>query len=177
MSLGAELDADVGVGNADLQAVLALTASMNSLTKELKKTRDLERAYQKGAVEVILRGSAVSNSAGATLIIGLGGPAYGRLWEVRRITCGGAFWTSTVAGQGLLIVSAASGQVTPALGDIVDQAPSLPNVALYGTRQFTVRHPNHVYLVILTPTVSTQYAAGGQATDYPDERVALTTEY
>lgn len=175
MSLDTGIDADLNVGDVELKAVLGLTASLNSLTKELKKTRDIEAAYQRGAVEVVLRGSASSDSGSDTLIIGLGGPAFGRLWEVRRLTVGGGLWTTTVAGQALVVVGPAH-SLTPPLSDIVDQAGTLPSVSGYSTRQIVVRHPDHLRVVFLTPTASTQYAVGGAATDYPDRRTSLTTE-
>jgi hypothetical protein len=175
MSIGGEFEAEVDLGPLVLETLVGLKASFDSVTKELRKSREEEAAYQRGAVSVPLRQSAMSNSAGASLIMDMGGPSYGRLWEVRRITVGGALWTSTVAGQGLLIVTASSGQVTPALYDIADQSPTLPDVALYSSRQLVVRHPNHLFLVILTPTATTQYAAGGEATDLPDRRVPLRT--
>ena len=175
MSMGAEVEAEVDLGPLVLESIVGLKASFDTVAKELKKAREVEDAYQRGAVSVPLRQSAVSNAAGSTIVMDMGGPQYGRLWEVRRITVGGALWTSTVAGQGLLIVTSSSGQVTPALYDIADQSPSLPNVALYSSRQLVVRHPNHLFLVILTPTATTQYAAGGEATDLPDRRVPLRT--
>ena len=175
MSMGGEIEAEVDLGPLVLDAMVGMKASFDSMAKEMKKIRDEEAAYQRGAVSVPLRASQMSDAAGASLIMDMGGPTYGRLWEVRRITVGGALWTSVVSGQGLLIVTSSSGQVTPALYDIADQSPSLPNVALYSSRQLVVRHPNHLFLVILTPTASTQYAAGGEATDLPDRRVPLRT--
>lgn len=175
MSLGAGVDAEVDLGPLVFELMGGIKASLDSLTKAIKRTRDIEDAYQFGAVEVMLRSAAVSGSSGS-LILGLGGPPYGRLWEVKRLTVGGALWTSTVAGQAIVVVSPASGQLTPTLADVADQAGSLPSVAYYSTRQLVVRHPNHLYVVILTPTATTQYAVGGTATNFPDKRLALETE-
>jgi len=175
VSLQAEVEGGAEVGGFSLDAIVGLKASLDGLTTELRKRRAIEAAYQGGAVEVMLRGAAVSASTG-NLIIGLGAPSYGRLWEVKHLTVGGALWTSSVAGQAIVVISPASGQTTPALVDIADQANSLPNVAYYSTRQLVVRHPNHLFVVILSPTGSTQYSVGGAATEFPDKRLQLETE-
>ena len=175
MSLQAEVEGGAEVGGFSLDAIVGLKASLDGLTTELRKRRAIEAAYQGGAVEVPLRQAAVSASTG-NLVMSLGGPSYGRLWEVKHLTVGGALWTSTVAGQALIVVSPASGQTAPALSDVADEAGTLPNVAYYSTRQLVVRHPNHLYVVILSPTATTQYSVGGQATDFPDKRLLLETE-
>jgi hypothetical protein len=175
VTIGTEAQAEVDLGPLVLNAIIDLHASIDTLNKRLRNIAAIEAAYQDGAIEVPLRNAAVSAASGS-LIMGLGGPRYGRLWEVKRLTIGGAQWTSVVAGQALIVVSPTAGQLTPALGDIADQAGSLPLVSYYSTRQLTVRHPNHLYVVILTPTASTQYSVGGQATDYPDKRLVLDTE-
>jgi hypothetical protein len=175
MSIGADVDAEVDLGPLVFELMGGIKASLDSLASAIKKMRDNEEAYQRGAVQVVLRGSAMSDSGSDTLEIGLGGPPYGRLWEVKSLTVGGGLWTTTAAGQALVVVSPAR-SLTPALTDIVDQAGTLPSVAYYSTRQLVVRHPNHLRVVFLTPTASTQYAVGGQATDLPDRRTALVTE-
>ena len=79
-------------------------------------------------------------------------------------------------GTMLIVVSPSAGQLTPALPDIVDQANSLPIVATYGTRQVVVKHPNHLFAIVLTPSTSTTYAVGGEATDFPDKLLPITLE-
>jgi len=175
VSLQAEVEGGAEVGGFSLDAIVGLKASLDGLTTELRKRRQMEAAYQGGAVEVMLRNAAVSASTG-NLIMGLGGPPYGRLWEVKRLTVGGALWTSSVAGQAIVVISPASGQTAPPLNDVADQASTLPNVAYYSTRQLVVRHPNHLFIVILSPTATTQYSVGGQASDFPDKRLLLETE-
>jgi hypothetical protein len=175
MSIEGDVDAGVNLGPLHIHGMAELDAGVNSIVEQLKALRNIEEAYQFGAVQVKLAGTASSNSLGATIEISLGGPAYGRLWQVRSLVVGGSLWTSTVAGEALVVLSPAK-NLTPALTDIVDQAASLPLPALYGTGQIVVRHPNHLRVVILTPTVSTQYAAGGYATDMPDKRERIEVD-
>lgn len=172
--MGAEMEAEVDLGPLVLESIVGLKASFDSVAKELKKARDIEDAYQRGAIEVPLRQSAVSGATGS-LLMGLGGPAYGREWQVKRLTIGGSLWTSTVAGTALVLISPSSGQLLPSTSDIADQAAALPSVAYYSARQLVVRHPNHLYVIILTPTAITQYAVGGEATDLPDRRIPIRT--
>jgi hypothetical protein len=175
MSLETEVAGGVELGPFSLKALAGIAAGIDTMNKRLHNIAKREESYQFGAVEVMLRGSCVSATTG-NLIMCLDGPSYGRLWEVKRLTVGGALWTSTVGGQAIVVLSPASGQVTPATSDVADQAASLPSVAYYSTRQLTVRHPNRLYVVILSPTASTQYAVGGQATDLPDKRVSIDVE-
>ena len=174
MSLGAEVDAEVDLGPLVLQALVGLGASMDTLNKHLKKLHDLEEAYQFGAVKVQLRNSVTSPASGS-FEIGLGGPAYGRLWQVNSLVIGGVLWTSTVGGNAIVYVGPVK-NLTPPLTDVVDQAGSLPSVAQYSTGQIIVRHPSHLRIVVLSPTATTAYAAGGTATDMPDARAPLTVE-
>lgn len=175
MSMGAEVDAEVDLGPLVLESIVGLKASFDSVAKELRKARAEEEAYQFGAVEIPLSGAEVSAASG-NLVISLGGPSVGRLWQLRRLAVGGGVWTSTVAGQVLVVISSSTASQTPPLANIVDQAGTLPNIATYSTRQVVIRHPNRLFVVIITPTASTQYAVGGSVTDYPDRRVRLTTE-
>lgn len=175
MSMEAEVGGGLELGNFSLKTLIEIGATLDSIHKHLKGIRKIEEAYEFGAVQVILRGTATSDSASDTIEIGLGGPSYGRVWQVHRLTVGGALWTTTAAGQALVVVSP-SKTLTPALSDIADQAGSLPSVAYYGAGQLVVRHPNHLRVVFLTPTATTQYAVGGQAIDLPDRHLRLETE-
>lgn len=176
MTIGAEMDAEVDLGPLVLESIVGLKASFDSLSKHLRNIAKVEAAYQGGVTELPIRKVATSAASG-NLIIGCGGPAYGRLWEVKRLTVGGVLWTSTVSGQAIVVIGSVSdGQVTPPLTDVADQAGTLPNVAYYSTRQLVVRHPGHLFVVIIAPTAATQYAVGGQVSDFPDRRLLLDTE-
>jgi hypothetical protein len=174
MTMEAEVGAGVEVGGASLDALVALGGSLNGVVKHLEKLQSLEEAYQFGSVEVPLRAASVSGASGA-LVIDLGGPTYGRKWEVKRLSVGGTTWASAVGGIGQAVISP-NAQTNPAISDVADVAATLPSIAFYSTGQFVVRHPNHLYIVIVTPTASTQYAVGGSATELPDRRVRLNME-
>ncbi len=173
MTVAAGVSGGIELGEFSLGAVVGLKASMDGLAQRISRLLRYEEAYQFGAVEVALRGAAQSDAAGDSLVIDLGGPAYERLWQVRRVTIGGVSWSSTVAGQALVVVSANRAS-NPPISDVADQAATLPNVGYYSTGQLIVRHPNHLYIVVLTPTASTNYGVGGAATDLPDSRHPIT---
>ena len=170
-----EAEAELDLGPLVLNALVDLHAGINTLNKHLRNIAKLEQAYEFGAQQVPLRTSSVSGTSGS-LVFDLGGPTRGRLWELKRLVVGGAAWTSAVNGTMLIVVSPSAGQLTPALPDIVDQANSLPIVATYGTRQVVVKHPNHLFAIVLTPSSSTTYAVGGEATDFPDKLLPITLE-
>lgn len=173
MSLDAEVEAGFDLGPFSLKALAEIGATLNGMHKQLKKLAAYEEAYQFGATSVALRGTTTTDSAGDSAEIGLGGPTYGRLWQIRTLAVGGSLWTTTVAGTALVVIGP-SRTVTPALTDIVDESTSLPNVTQYGSGQLVVRHPNHLRIVLLSPTAATVYAAGGWATDLPDHRQPIS---
>jgi len=175
MTMEVATGADLELGGFTLKALFDIGATLDGIQKILKATHDREEAYQFGAVRVKLANVATSDSASDSLEIGLGGPQYGRLWQINSLVVGGVLWTTTVAGSALVFLTAVK-TVTPALPDIVDEAGSLPSVSQYSTGQIIVRHPQHIRIVILTPTATTQYAAGGWATDMPDRRTRIEVE-
>ncbi len=172
MSMDAEAGGGLELGDFSLKALIGVQAAFDGVLQHLKKIEQEENEYQYGAVEVPFRFSSVSGASG-NLVIDLGGPSYNRLWEVKRLTVGGPLWTSTVAGTALVLKGPASGQITPSLTDTCDQAATLPSVAFYGTRQLVVRHPSHLFVVILSPSATTQYAVGGEAVSFPDKRLPI----
>lgn len=174
MSLDAEVGAKVELGEFSLKALAGVGATLDGIHQQLTRLAAYEEAYQFGAKDIPLRDVQSSDSAGDTLILDLGGPTQGRKWQVRRISIGGPLYTTTVAGKGLVVVQS-SRNTTPAMSDVADVATTLPNVAFYSTGQLTVRHPNRLYIVVLTPTGSTQYAAGAVATEMPDKRTRIET--
>lgn len=176
MSLEGDLGAEVSLGGFSLETLVGLRAGMDSLVAKIDRIAKIEEAYQFGAVEVSLRGATVSTSDSVIAPIDLGGPTYGRVWQLRRLIVGGAQWGSTVAGSALVVVSANQPSATPPISDVVDQAETLPLPALYGTGQVIIRHPNHLYIVFLSPTASTTYGVGGAATDMPDKRERIDVD-
>lgn len=174
MSVEVASGADLELGGFTLKALFDIGATLDGIHTQLRKMHDLEEAYQFGGVQVKLQAVASSDSGSDTFEIGLGGPTYGRLWQVRVLVVGGPLWTTTVAGTALVVVNSAR-NLAPALTDIVDEAGSLPSISQYSTGQIVVRHPNHLRVVIYSPTASQQYAVGGYATDLPDKRERIET--
>ena len=166
-----EADAGLGLelGGFSLKTLVGIQAGIDSLAKELNHIRRIQDAYQFGAKDVPFQGTVTSDASGDTCVIDLGGPTNERMWQVRRISVGGSLYTSTVAGKALVVVSG-SRNTNPPTSDVADVASSLPLTAFYSTGHLIVRHPNRLFLVILTPTASTQYVAGGVATEMPDRR-------
>lgn len=166
-AIGVGLD----IGEASLGALFDIKASLDGMEKELHGLLDAEVAYQQlGPVQLQLRGSGVSGSSG-NLAFGVGGPKYGRLWEIRRLIIGGLTYATTVAGSVQIFVSSVSGAETARglnLADLVDQAASLPSKAFYSTGQIVLRHPQELHIVIVSPTATTQYIVGGSGFDIPD---------
>lgn len=173
MSMDALVGGGVELGEFSLKALAGVEAAFDGVMEQLKKVRRNEEAYQFGAVEVVLRGSATSDSAGDSLEIGLGGPAYGRLWQIRRVAVGGVLWSTSVNGSALLVIGSTK-NLNPPLTDVSDEVASLPSNSFYSTGQLVVRHPNHLRVVILSPSATTNYAAGGSATDLPDKREKIS---
>lgn len=169
MSLDVGAAAEVDLGGLSLQTLVGMAASLDGIREQLKALHDLEEAYQFGGIQVRLSNTGTTDSSGDTIEIGLGGPSYGRLWQLRSLSVGGPLWTTMVSGSALVVVGSAR-NLTPPTTDIVDEAGSLPSVAQYSTGQVIVRHPNHLRIVILSGTDSQQYVVGGYVTDMPDKR-------
>ncbi|MHB1475314.1 MAG: hypothetical protein ACYCV4_17165 [Dermatophilaceae bacterium] len=174
MTIGAEIGGGVELGSTSLGVIAAVGAKFDGLAAQVRKLLAEQDAYEFGAVEVALRGAATSTASGSTLVIDLGGPTHGRLWQVRRLVVGGAQWGSVVAGTALVVVGG-SASITPPTSDVADYSAAIPNVAFYSTGQLVVRNPSRLYMVVLTPTASATYAVGGAATDMPDRRERIVT--
>ena len=106
MSLEADAGVEVGLGGFSLETLVGMRAGIDKFAKTLRSIHRIEEAYQFGTVEVALRGSTAVDSNGDPVIIDLGGPSYGRLWQLRRLVVGGALYSSTMAGTALVVSSA-----------------------------------------------------------------------
>lgn len=174
MSLDADVGAGFELGPFSLKTLVAIQAGLETLAQRLEDIRRVQESYQFGPVEAPIRASAFSDSAGDTLVLDMGGPSYERKWQVRRISVGGQTWTTSVNGKALVVVSSARNS-NPATTDVADYASSLPLPAFYSTGQLIVRHPNRLFVVILSPSASTQYVAGGSVEDLPDKREPIVS--
>jgi hypothetical protein len=167
----AGLGAHFELGPVSLAAMAGLTSATQQLAKAQSDWIEQEKEYQRiGPVFVQLMGSCPTDSASDPLVLDLGGPAPGRCYEVRQLVIGGVLWSTTVAGNALVLVqpSAPAPKTAPGLGTVQDVASSLPNVAFYSSAQFRVQHPNHIFVVIISGTASTTYQVSGDAYDVPN---------
>jgi hypothetical protein len=167
----AGLGAHFELGPVSLAAMAGLTSATQQLAKAQSDWIEQEKEYQRlGPVFVQLMASSPTDSASDPLVLDLGGPAPGRCYEVRQLVIGGVLWSTTVAGNALVLVqaSAPAPNTAPGLGTVQDVASSLPNVAFYSSGQFRVMHPNHIYVVIIGGTASTTYQVAGDAFDVPN---------
>lgn len=170
-------DLKLSIGEASVELLASIDAKLDAHTKLLERVLQDQREYQRrGPVYVPIGGAGTSTSSGSTLAIDLGGPAALRRWELRQIIIGGVLFSSSVAGSAELVQSPSlAGVNEPALANVEDQAAALPKIAFYSSGQVLVRHPNHLFVVILSPSVSTTYTVGGEALDVPD--IALSGTY
>jgi hypothetical protein len=173
----AELETRLSLGELSLDALIEIKSGLSEISGLMGKLFRLQTDYQqRGPIYVPVGGQAASNSSGSTFAIDLGGPAALRRWELRQLVVGGVLFSSTVAGTALLIQSSSiAGANEPPLPNVEDQAAALPKIAFYSSGQVLVRHPNHLFVVVLNPTASTTYTVGGEALDAPD--VALPGMY
>ena len=167
----AGLGAHFELGPVSLAAMAGLTSATQQLAKAQSDWIEQEKEYQRvGPVSVQMFASGTVDSGSDPLIMDLGGPAAGRVFEVRQLIVGGLLWSTTVAGTGQVLVQPSSPppNVVPGLALLQDVASSLPSVAFYSSAQFRVHHPNHIFVVIVGGTASTIYQASGEAFDMPN---------
>jgi hypothetical protein len=166
-----EAGVEFSIGDFLLGAKVDLEAKLDSIEKHLGDILAREERYEReGPVFVALQASGVVDASSDPLYLDLGGPTYGRAWEVRQLVIGGITWATAVAGNAVVFAQpvAPSTLTGVGLGNVQDHAASLPSVAFYSGGQFHVRHPNRIYVAILSGTASTQYQAVGDAFHVPD---------
>jgi len=106
--------------------------------------------------------------AAGNLLLNFGSPDQGTRWEVTGVVLGGVDTNITAAGQAGLYVS---GQIPPPGGAapagitaLADRAPTLPDIAFYGTRQLVVNDQEFLFAVIFGGTPGQTYAGNFSAT-------------
>ena len=176
-----ELDFGVDIAGVLAEFTAEIRAGREDQKTILSKLLALEQRYQQeGPIYVPIGGNATSTATGATFAIDLGGPSYGRRWELRQLIIGGNYYSSLVGGSAEVVQTpslALVGTTEPSLSSLEDRAPSLPAISFYSAGQIIVRHPNRLFVVVVSPTVSTNYTVGGEAIETPDagSRQVVTT--
>jgi hypothetical protein len=158
----AGIDADVTIG--PLEVVASVGASLDRFSDHLDRQAAedharRERARARVPMRVRFNNSAISDAGADPLVIDVGGPEAGFYWLARRLLIGGVTWKSAVGGTAEIYVSA-GGHPWPLsrnLSDMVDQATSLPSKAFYSNEQILVHPREKLYVIVDTPTASTQY--------------------
>jgi hypothetical protein len=124
-----------------------------------------------------LEASGIADAAGNAVLTFERVPI-GAQWALMRLVVGGATWGTALAGSPTAIVFVtSSGIVTPdvqlPLNQVVDEAPSLPNIALFvadplEAAQVPLSGNDFLIVLITGGTSGVQYNAAGQfRIDYP----------
>jgi len=118
-----------------------------------------------------LEASGIADAAGNAVLTFERVPN-GALWALMRIVIGGTTWGTALAGSPTAIVFVtSSGIMTPdvqlPINQVVDQAPSLPNIALYTADPLEAAQVplsgNDMLIVLITAgTSGMQYNAAAQ---------------
>lgn len=162
----------------DAHAILDLLGRTNDLLTRQGKL--VQRAIDREMAQPVYSNRAEQGvaAAGADLVIGIGGPTQGMIWELRTLTVGGLTWATAAAGTSLLVRAASRPNNAAAVGlaAVLDEAASLPLPAGYGTGQIVVRNPEKLYVIIQGGTAGQQYVAGYSIVEFQEGIRQQTTE-
>lgn len=166
-----------------------------SIDLELKGSLDLFGGHVKRLADAAERTNRLAQQAGllqptsinigetdtcpstGTLVLDLGGPAQGQLWDLRRLVVGGATRATSAGGTADVYVSAAPKSTMPGpLLDWVDEAITMPLMATYGASEVGLRYPERLFVVILGGTNTQQYTASARIVNRMDSPTSRTTE-
>lgn len=160
-------------------AITTLASKLEEHTNQL--ARQYRRVLEAGAILPINTVSAdVEIAASGAAVLDLGGPAQGRVWDVRRLVAGGKQVTIAAAGSADAFFTAAPASSVPGgltLAEWVDTAATLPLTAYWGAGEFELRYPEHLFVVFRSATNGQQYMAAARFVDRlesPTTRSELT---
>ena len=157
---GAELDVHLG------SLMLDLKVGVGELAKTMKILAEEWKYPERGPVFVQLAGTANVNAAQADAVVDLGGPAYGRFWEVRNLAVSYVAFNKTQTGEALFYVGSTAPIGATGVG-LEWYVAVLPATYSFGSYQFRVEHPNHVFCVVTGGAASTPYAISGDTLEGP----------
>ena len=164
VSSGLKLWADVGLSIG--QDVQALNRQVGSLAAKIQNDTPVVYTTQASGTFV----------TGSPLILNLGGPDMGYVWEVQNVVVGGSDYNTTAAGTAGLYVGPTAISASNGLTALIDMALTLPNVGFYGTRQVFINDQQNLYLVINGGTNAQQYVAVARAPVYNTSAAAGNVE-
>lgn len=154
----------------DAHAVFDLFARQGELIE--RQGTLIRRAMERETAQPVYTNLAQSGTAaaGADLVIGLGGPTQGQLWELRTLTVGGVTWATAAAGTALLVRAGTrpTSAATVGLAAVLDEAASLPLPSGYASGQMVVRNPEKLYVIVQGGTAGQQYVAGYSIVEFQE---------
>lgn len=114
-------------------------------------------------------------------VVSLGGPAQGRVWNIRSWTVAGTDPSTSITGRADVYITGASinGPITLAsLGttDWRDYSPSIPNVAFYGVGEMRVLAGEKVLFVFSTVAANTNLSGSALIEDFEDASLTVRME-
>lgn len=105
----------------------------------------------------------VTSGSTGNLLIPIGEPIAGHRWFVREIIVGGTLASSTPSGTAWVAVSGSNPDPAALpfaiVRDFTLAAYVLPQNVFYGRGEMIVTHPEKLYVVIVSPSATTQYVA------------------
>lgn len=170
MSIGVKVGLDAALGQ--------IGDSLGKVGDGLDKLHKFMTANprQSPIVRPLVATGIVDAAAATWFVIDLGGPAGGRLWDVRRV----AIWRSdtqdgfTTVGSvtvGLVKITGGyiynkSTAVMPPFTDMALAPSTIPNDANFSAHQLQVKPTEHLCMLLKGATANMQFVATGQAEEY-----------
>ena len=144
-----DLATDIG------DSLVALLASHDQLVAAVRE-RHVPRPLP-------LSAAAVADANG-NAVLAFDACSQGETWDLRRLVVGGATWGTAAAGTAVAYKTTGFALSAPALTDVVDQAPALPNVAFYLDGQVTLTGGEKLVVAVEGGTPGQQYLASAHFT-------------
>jgi len=164
------LDVDLDLGFIEVMAgVRTELSALNRHNEAEHKKREIART--KVPVDVRLITVGACPAGGADFVLSVGGPDPGYWWDLRRLVIGGLTFDAVAAGDAEIYVTGlgfgagtSTGPMVSALGlsDLVDHAPSMPNIAFYSPHQVIVQANENLAALIGGGTAAQQYVMAAQ---------------
>ena len=160
-------------------------ASLGSLVKHARRVeaRWIQRASDAPKDQLFRFQATIGTPTAATTLQSMEtgglGPQPGQIWIVRAIRVGGITPTTTAAGRADIYQSPVDPTYGGAAGNTanwIDQAVSLPLVAMYSSRQIVLRAPDNLYVVVTNGTAAQQYVPNVQVEVYNDGSAPVRVE-
>ena len=156
LASGLKVWANVGLSIGS--KVDSLSKSVSRLESQLQRTTPIEYA-------TVASGTYLSSVG--TLVLNLGSPDAGTMWEVHSFAMGGTEVNVSAAGKWGLYVSGLPQLAGAGMGNLVDigsgiSSTTLPYAAHYGTRQVQVSDQETLFAVIFGGTDQQTYVANAQ---------------